>query len=161
MPGETPFEQAVRQGHEGNDIREGWVAFTAVALAMTVPMLLIMLWFQYKHLAGVRYVGLTPPVIQASRSIPSYVFPEPQLQIISGEQLREFRLKEDAELNSNGWADATHQFVRLPISRAMEIIAASGLPVRGSNVSSKGPSELDLVKQRSQDIHLAPIKEAK
>jgi hypothetical protein len=161
MPFEADIKNAIRRGHEGNDIREGWVMFTAVALAVTVPLIMVLIWFQYKSLAGVRYNGLTPPVIQASQSKPTKVFPEPRLQTISGQQRREFQAKEETELNSYGWVDGTHQFVRIPISRAMEIIAARGLPVRGTNVNSIGPSELDLVKQRSQDKHLAPMKEAK
>jgi len=135
--------------------------FTAVALAVTVPVILVFIWLQYRSLAQARYAGLAGPSIVASQSVPTTAFPPPRLQNISGEQLRQFRTKEESELNNYGWADAAHQFVRIPIGRAMELVAARGLPVRGTNVNSLGPSELELVKQRSQDRQLAPIKEAK
>jgi hypothetical protein len=161
MPPNSPLQSAIRRGHEGNDIREGWVMFTAIALAVTLPVVLIFLWLQFRSLAGRRYQGLTRPPIQAAESIPTKVFPEPRLQTVSGKQFEEYLTKEQRNLNSYGWIDTSRQFVRIPIGRAMELIAERGLPVRGTNVNNAGPSELDLVRQRSQDQHLAPIKEVK
>jgi hypothetical protein len=161
MPSDAQLENAVRRGHEGDDIREGWVAFTAISLAVLVPIILVLIWLQFKSLAGVRYKGLTVPTLQKGESVPTKVFPKPQLQTISGEQRRQFQARENKELNSYGWADGTHQFARIPIGRAMELIAERGLPVRATNVNSVGPSELELAKQRSQDKQLTPMKEPK
>jgi cytochrome c oxidase cbb3-type subunit III len=44
--------------------------------------------------------------------------------------LAELRAAEDAALHSYGWVDRATGIVRIPIDRAMEVLAARGLPVR-------------------------------
>lgn len=43
---------------------------------------------------------------------------------------------EDAILNSYGWVDQKNGIARIPISRAIDIIAAQGLPSRPANASA-------------------------
>jgi hypothetical protein len=63
--------------------------------------------------------------------------------------LRELRTREDAELNSYGWIDRTSGVVRIPIDRAIEIIAKNGVPARfGTNLGGAGPSSLQLLQGR-------------
>ncbi len=60
----------------------------------------------------------------------SQIPPEPRLQTSIGGDLARLREREDALLNSYGWVDATAGVVRLPIERAMDLVAREGLPVR-------------------------------
>jgi hypothetical protein len=39
-------------------------------------------------------------------------------------------VQEDATLNSYAWVDRAAGIVRIPIDQAMDLVAASGLPVR-------------------------------
>jgi len=55
---------------------------------------------------------------------------EPRLEIGEKETLVQLRQKEDQLLTHYSWIDPTTDTVRIPISRAMELIAERGLPAR-------------------------------
>ena len=63
---------------------------------------------------------------QDARQLP----PEPRLEETPAMDLKEFREAEDQVLNNYAWLDQSNGIVRLPIGRAMELIAQRGLPVR-------------------------------
>src|SRR6202012_5236869 len=57
-------------------------------------------------------------------------FPTPRLQTDDGnEEIAEMHAREDLLLNNYSWVDRTSGKVRIPITRAMQIIAEHGLPV--------------------------------
>lgn len=73
----------------------------------------------------------------------------PLLQIAPEIDLKEFRAREDAELSSYGWIDRTTGVVRIPVERAMELVAQRGLPARSpTNKTEVGPSTYELQQQR-------------
>lgn len=59
-------------------------------------------------------------------------FPEPRLQSKPRTELRELREDEDAILNGYGWVDPNKNIVRIPIETAINMVAAKGLPYKGS-----------------------------
>jgi hypothetical protein len=69
----------------------------------------------------------------------------PQLQISPPMDLQKFRAREENQLNSYGWVNRTAGVVRIPISRAMELVLQEGLPVGTNRV---GPSSDQLMLQR-------------
>jgi hypothetical protein len=58
------------------------------------------------------------------------VAPEPRLQVDPAADLQSLRAAEDSILTSYGWADMDRGMVRIPLSRAQEILASRGLPAR-------------------------------
>ena len=57
-------------------------------------------------------------------------FPAPRVQIDDGNQdVADLHLREDLLLDNYSWADQSQGKVRIPIERAMELLAARGLPV--------------------------------
>ena len=57
-------------------------------------------------------------------------FPSPRLQLDDGyQEIADIHAKEDLLLNNFSWADKAQGKVRIPIERAMELIAQRGLPV--------------------------------
>jgi hypothetical protein len=57
-------------------------------------------------------------------------FPTPRLQTDDGnEDLAELHAREDLLLNNYSWVDRSKGVVRIPIERAMELVAQQGLPV--------------------------------
>ena len=56
--------------------------------------------------------------------------PEPRLQVDASKELRQMRAAEDAALSSYGWVDKDAGIVKIPVDRAMEILAKKGLPAR-------------------------------
>jgi hypothetical protein len=58
------------------------------------------------------------------------VRPKPLLQETPALDLERFRAKEEETLSTYGWVDRSSGVVRIPIERAMEIVAREGLPKR-------------------------------
>ena len=57
-------------------------------------------------------------------------FPQPRLESNETTEINAFRLQEEQTLNSYGWVDQQAGVVRIPINRAMELMAQRGLPTR-------------------------------
>jgi hypothetical protein len=55
-------------------------------------------------------------------------FPQPRLERNERVEIKDFRLKEEQTLNSYGWVDEKAGVVRIPIERAMQLVAQRGLP---------------------------------
>jgi hypothetical protein len=55
-------------------------------------------------------------------------FPQPRLERNERIEIKDFRLKEEQTLNSYGWVDEKTGVVRIPIERAMQLLAQRGLP---------------------------------
>ena len=63
------------------------------------------------------------------------------LEVKPGEDLKTVRAQEDAILKSYAWADPDKGIVRIPIDRAIEIVAARGLPARAAkSVAATDPN---------------------
>jgi hypothetical protein len=56
-------------------------------------------------------------------------FPQPRLETNERVEIKDFRLKEEQTLNSYGWVDEKAGGVRIPIERAMQLLAQRGLPI--------------------------------
>ncbi len=56
-------------------------------------------------------------------------FPQPRLEVNERTELRSFIEDQDRLLATYGWVDKNKGIVRIPIDRAMELIAKRGLPV--------------------------------
>ena len=67
-------------------------------------------------------------------------FPSPQLEIDERGQLDQIRIDEAQTLSTYDWVDQKAGTVRIPIDRAMDLIAQRGLPVR-PQASSQVPPE--------------------
>lgn len=63
--------------------------------------------------------------------------PQPRLQVAPADDLHALWNAEDAELTSYGWADRPNGAVRIPIARAMDLIARRGIP--GWNTPTPDP----------------------
>jgi hypothetical protein len=57
-------------------------------------------------------------------------FPPPQLEIDERTELNNDRLREEQILSTYGWVDQKAGTARIPIDRAMDLIAQRGLPLR-------------------------------
>src|SRR5262249_31217894 len=67
--------------------------------------------------------------------------PGPRLQAEPSTDFQKMRAAELSHLNGYGWVDRKAQIAHIPISRAMEIVAGSGLPTTiGAGASSSAPN---------------------
>jgi hypothetical protein len=67
-------------------------------------------------------------------------FPAPQLEVDERVQLNGIRLKEEQTLSTYDYIDKNAGTVRIPIDRAMDLIAQRGLPVRQQAGSAAAPA---------------------
>ena len=79
-------------------------------------------------------------------------FPAPQLEVNERTELNGERLREEDTLSTYGWVDQSAGNVRIPIDRAMVLLAQRGLPVRSgatteAAVASKAQPEKKGSKQ--------------
>jgi hypothetical protein len=119
-----PSEESVRRGHEVQDVNPRSLLWLGAAVVVGVVIVQILLWFM---LAGMRSSEdgdqrLSPLAKQAPPP------PAPRLQSQSLRDYEEYRREQEAKLNSYGWFDREKGIVRVPITRAMELVAERGLP---------------------------------
>ena len=131
MP-ETPDKQT---GHEVRDVNAGGIGCFAIVLVVgAVGVFLFVAWMFHHfdaHFPGGAANRITTERISA---------PEPKLQGDPASDLTRFRAHEDKTLTSYGWVDRAAGIVRIPIERAMELIAERGLPA--TQATGKTPLEM-------------------
>ncbi len=95
---------------------------------------------KWRQLAGAKPANMeSDPQIQ-QQQLQQLVkrFPTPRLETDDGNMdVAEMHAREDMLMNYYSWVDEQKQIVRIPIARAMEILAQKGLPVE----SQQGPQE--------------------
>jgi hypothetical protein len=117
------------QRHEARDVNILAVSKFGIGLVLTTiaSIFLVLGVFRYFELQQ----NATPPptgtgVNVDARRLP----PEPRLLENEPENLQRMRGAEDQVLNNYSWADDKHTLVKLPIERAIELLAQRGLPSR-------------------------------
>jgi len=113
--------------HETRDINVVKVALFTVALLAVITLggLLIPLAVLKYDSAG-KATPSSSPRRQPAQELP----PEPRLQTRESQDLLQMRAAEEKRLHSYGWVDRTNGVVRIPIERAIELVAQRGLPAR-------------------------------
>jgi hypothetical protein len=137
------------KGYEGSDVQVigivgvmiafGLFAAVSAILAYGVGKVLnqtIARWDgppnQWAHSVDVRPLGnmANNPDMQNKVGEATQHFPTPRLQTDDGMQdLADLHTREDLLLDNYSWADREHGKVRIPIARAMALIAQRGLPM--------------------------------
>jgi hypothetical protein len=114
-------------GYELSDLRPGYIALFGIALTAVIVAATVVasLLIHFKAAEFSRQETPLPRLAQEREATPG-----PRLQVGANKDLRQMRAGEDAVLNSYEWVDKTSGSVRIPIERAMEIVAKKGLPAR-------------------------------
>ena len=73
-------------------------------------------------------------------------FPQPRLETNERLEINDFRLQEEKTLNSYGWIDQKAGIARIPIDRAMQLLAQRGLPIR-PQAGAVPPSPVNTARQ--------------
>ena len=118
-----------RAGHEETDINVWAVGKFAVGLMLVAVAALFLLFGLFRYLLS-REGGPPAGRSQDVATEPSKAFPQPQLQANEVPDLKAMRAEEDQVLNGYAWVDPEKGVVRIPISRAIDLLAERGLPSR-------------------------------
>jgi hypothetical protein len=100
------------------------VVLFAVGLGLAIGIALVVAIGLLRHFAGQPSPYPPPSPLAATRA----PYTGPKLQVHGPQDLKEWRAAEDAVLNSYAWVDPDKGIVRIPIDRAIDLLAERGLP---------------------------------
>jgi hypothetical protein len=144
-----PDEIDAAAGYEKSDVRVTGIIVFLTALAIFVAVTGVLCYgigmvinaqmdkqdgptTKWTKTVEIRQLGNLPnnPEMQKKMAELAQTFPSPRLQLDDGNQeIVDLHGREDLLLENYSWADQSQGKVRIPIERAMELIAEKGLPV--------------------------------
>jgi len=147
--GSKPEEVDASKGYEASDVRVSGILVFLVALSIFAVVTAALAYGVGKILdarmakedgppskwtktVDVRQLGSMPnsPELQNKVATLMQQYPTPRLQTDDGAQdVADLHAREDLLLNNYSWVDQSQGKVRIPIERAMDLIAQRGLPV--------------------------------
>lgn len=129
-----------------------------IALAVAGTLVYFALWGFYRSMDAYErrhqptQNPLAPPTATDTRIVPADAamrFPQPRLEQNERLEINDFRLQEEQVLNSYGWVDQKAGVVRIPLERAMELMARQGLPTT-PRAGTAPPSAVNVASQAAQ-----------
>jgi preprotein translocase subunit Sec61beta len=111
--------------HESTDVRIRPLAIFVFALFLAVVVVLAAMAGLYRYFAAHQPKPEVPPspLVRAPQTPPAI-----QLQAVPAAEMRALRAHEERVLTSYGWVDRSTGVVRIPIDRAIELMAQRGEP---------------------------------
>jgi hypothetical protein len=145
----SPEEIDRSKGYEATDVRISGVVVFIIALSIFAVVTAVLAYgvgkvldarmnkedgplSRWAHPVDVRPLGnmASNPEMQSKMAEMTQSFPVPRVQTDDGNQdVADLHLREDLLLNNYSWVDSSQGKVRIPIDRAMELLAERGLPV--------------------------------
>ncbi len=141
--------ESLAAGHETTDVSIKSLTIFGVSLLGFLLAVLAVITVFYKGFSLLNTAvdshrqALEPAASSVVRVTPNYV--GPLIQVKPEEDLRWMRDHDRASLGTYGWVDRPAGVVRLPVTRAMELLVARGVPPL-----SPGKTMEDLQRQRAQ-----------
>jgi hypothetical protein len=124
---------------EREDLAPQPIFIFLIALALGCVLVYFILKGMYSYLDAYENRQQPPPgpLVEQPRSdtrtvVPGDItrFPQPRLESDERLEINDFRLQEENKLHSYGWVNQQAGVVRIPIDRAMQLLAQRGLPTR-------------------------------
>jgi len=151
--------------YEHQDMSPSSVYAFLTGLAIAGILIYFVLWGLYRFLDHYErtHQPAQNPLVQTeadTRNVaPQAIqkFPQPRLEKNERVEINNFRLKEEQTLNSYGWVDQKAGVIRIPIDRAMALIAQQGLPTT-PKVGQVPPSEVNVVNQAAQRADVSNLQ---
>jgi hypothetical protein len=129
MAGNKPPELEPRERPDVRDIDSRTLTRFMIVLVLGGILTLLMIFLVFAYFKK-QEAALNPPPAPGMGVEAGRVPPEPRLQASPTRDLKQMREAEDRILTSYAWLDPDHGVVRIPISRAIDLLAQRGLPSR-------------------------------
>ena len=123
-------EPSADVGYETTDVDPKILLAWVAGLACMILLSVVAAWVFFDVLAG--YAQRADPKISPLAVTDKGAPPEPRLVVNEPKDLASVRKEEDHILDSYDWVDKGRGLVRIPIARALELVAKEGLPSRPS-----------------------------
>jgi hypothetical protein len=118
-----------------------------IVIGSIVLLLLLVLGYliptALEHALMDREARLTPPANPLAEKQGARLPPAPRLQVNPARDIVEHRRAEDRVLSSYGWIDAEKGIARIPIDRAMALVAERGIPAPSVAPSAPAPAPVE------------------
>ncbi|HEX7230201.1 MAG TPA: hypothetical protein VF452_07395 [Candidatus Binatia bacterium] len=139
--------ESVSTGHELSDLNPNKIFWSGLGLALLITLVVVSMYglFHYFYRSETRQRP-TPSPLSYGAEAP----PEPRLLTRPGAELAAMRAEEDQVLTSYGWIDRERGIVRLPINRAIELLAKEGLPARTQNSDGGRTRSAEAEKEKAK-----------
>ena len=125
-----------QHGHETTDAEVRPIVVYMAGLALLVFLsMLAMAWL----LDVLQYSEESARGVPKGLTDTAQIPPMPRLQAYPADDLQRLRASEEEQLGTYGWVDEATGIMRIPIDRAMDILAENGLPAR--QATEQGGSE--------------------
>jgi hypothetical protein len=153
-----PANSADNGGYERSDIGVSGILYFLLGLAVAGVLVYFVVDGLYSYLdkrSAAEQAPVSPLVTNAptdtrhiSKDYPQSAFPDPRLETDERGQLNGVRLTEEQTLSTYDYIDKNAGTVRIPIDRAMDLIAQRGLPVRAQAAASAAEKSSDTSKTK-------------
>jgi len=117
-------------GYERSDVNPRGVFIFLIGLFASLTFALLAMMWLFGLMTSERRAVKT--AFQADEAPPP-----PRLQVSPHREMKALRAEEDAILGGYGWVDRANGVVRIPIERAMDLLARRGLPARTETERTK------------------------
>lgn len=121
----TPQAVTKGKGHEKKDVDVTSIVMIALGLLLLLLLVQLIVWMTLRHL---RLSKAEKEQGNTWVSEGGKQFPDPRLQVDPALDLAQMRVRDLRELSTYGWIDRKAGTVRIPIERAMQLLAERGLP---------------------------------
>ena len=145
--------EALARQHEAREPHLPNVVIVAAGVTVMLLFCLACSGILLAHFMEVRATQNVQPlgIVAAPNLQPLTRFPSPNLQIDDGRaQVVNLLARQTEKLNSYGWVDRSNGIVRIPIDRAMDLLAQRGLPARTNGASQTDECALQLLPARPE-----------
>jgi len=125
--GDDPYARP--KGHEreiDRDINLRGLTMTVIGLFVLTVLSMVAMWWMFEHLLASELASdpAPPPLIEAREGVePS----GPRLQASPERDMEQWRAHQNALRTSYAWQDRDAGIARIPVGRAMELLAEEGL----------------------------------
>jgi hypothetical protein len=147
----NPANQQGNGGYERTDIGIAGVLYFLLGLLVAGILVYFVVNGLYAFLqkrSDAEQTPINPLVTNApadtrhiERDYPRTAFPDPKLEEDERGQLNGIRLKEEQTLSTYDYVDKNAGTIRIPIDRAMDLIALRGLPTRAQSSTTTAPTQ--------------------
>ena len=117
----APSPEALARGHEGTGVNIKVIVALGGLIILSAIVIHLALLLQMRHYE--RQADLTQGPLSPITP-PEERFPAPRLQVAPDQDLRRLRESEDTLLGHYAWVDRSRGLIRIPIRRAMELLAS-------------------------------------
>jgi len=120
------------------DVQLRPIIWAGMALIVVAIVALIVVWRLFDYFTAHQTLVEGRPTLTAPLTWPRQTPPGPRLQADPHKDLQALLGAQNALLQSYGWVDREAGVARIPIARAMALLAENGLPVRQGDGSPSG-----------------------